>query len=876
MIQLRKIIFAIVFLSFTMQVQAQRLVGYLPSYTASFTQVQFGKMTDVIFCFINPDASGTGSLVVDRVGNALYDFEMEKFQIVKSKCYPMVDNGPKLWIALGGADAGNARAARIAALCATAGGRTNLSNALVAFAIKHDLYGIDIDWEFPTPGAQATNYGQLVVELRARINASANPNLKISVAVGGETVGGCGFGHLPYFDFSVAGAVAAVDYFNIMTYDLPPSYNANHSTLASSNTSLNNWSTCKTIPKAKMLMGVPFYGRTNPRGGIQNYDAMGAGANGSDNMGGTYYYNGDATIAAKIDAVRATHNANGIMIWDVDMDKDHSTGQSLLSAAFTKMYGNAATNPCSTLPYMGKDTTLCLGQSLVLNPGVNSTSAAGTRTFAWTRNGGATGGNTNTLTITQGGTYVVTITQAPTGCVLTDEIVVSEQADVTTPTAAPNNYVCSSGVSSATLSSTSSGTIGWYTAASGGVPFATGASTSVSPTVTTTYYAESSSVPTNKKYYGGRGAILPRADVFLWMERNRNNTQTDRPEWVQQFTVQKTLTLRSVVVYLKSNAINNPVQLYVMDASVPGSTTMATVPAQVSANTTAAVSIPARSGTEPWGVYPVILNVNITFQPGTYYVGVFNPNGNAIAQGAGVETNVSQLSSVAGVYSIGATAHQNYGGGYGVAGAHYGQIFDWRIEAGALSQCARKSIVITHDCTLPVEFISFQGVRQNEANHLSWITASERNNHYFNIERSTDGTSFSSIGRVEGNGNTSIQHTYSYTDYTANAGTVYYRLAQYDLDGTVTYSAVVAIRNDDVTAYRLTPNPFSDELTVNIRTSEQAQILHVYNAQGVSVGDYVIEAGAESIRIGRDFTPGIYILKIQQGDALSVFKVIKN
>ncbi len=876
MMQLRKIIFAIVFLFFTMQGQAQRLVGYLPSYTLSFTQVQFGKMTDVIFCFINPDASGTGALVVDRVGNALYDFEMEKFQIVKSRCYPMTDNGPKLWIALGGADNGNARASRIAALCATAGGRTNLSNALVAFAIKHDLYGIDIDWEFPNPGAQATNYGQFVVELRARINASANPNLKISVAVGGETVGGCGSGHLAYFDFSVAGAVAAVDYFNIMTYDLPASYNANHSTLASGNTSLNNWSSCKTIPKAKLLMGVPFYGRTNPRGGIQNYDAMGAGANGSDNLGGTYHYNGDATIAAKIDAVRATHNANGIMIWDVDMDKDHSTGQSLLSAAYTKMFGNAANNPCSTRPYMGKDTTLCVGQSLVLNPGVNLTSAAGTRTFAWTRNGSPTGGNTNTLSITQGGTYVVTITQAPTGCVLTDEIVVSEQADVTTPTAAPNNYVCSSGVSSATLSSTSAGTIRWYSTATGGASFATGTSTVVSPTITTTYYAESSSVPANKKYYGGRGAILPRADVFLWMERNRNNTQNNRPEWVQQFTVQKTLTLRSVVVYIKSNATNNPIQIYVMDASVPGSTTMATVPTQVSANTTAAVSIPARSGTEPWGVYPVILNVNITFQPGTYYVGVFNPNGDAITQGAGVETNVSQLSSVAGVYSIGATAHQNYGGGYGVAGAHYGQIFDWRIEAGALSQCTRKSIVITHDCTLPVALLYFNGVRQNGANYLSWSTASERNNHYFHIERSIDGTSFSSIGRVEGNGTTSTASAYSFVDQEASVGTNYYRLAQYDVDGVVSYSTVVAIRSDQVAPYQVAPNPFSDELTIRTLASEQAQVLHVYNAQGLSVGDYLIEAGTESISIGRDFTPGIYILKIQNGNALSVFKVIKK
>ena len=458
--QLRKILLVGMVVFTTFQTQAQRLVGYLPSYSANFTDVQFGKMTDVIFCFINPDASGTGALTIDRVGDANFDFEMEKFQIVKSKCYPMTDNGPKLWVALGGADGGNARAARIALLCSSGAGRTNLANALVAFAIKHELEGIDIDWEFPSGATQANYFGLFMVELRARINASANTNLKISVAVGGETIGGCASGHLSYFDFSVAGSVAAVDYFNIMTYDLPGSYNANHSALANGNTSINDWSSCKSIPKSKMLMGVPFYGRNAGRTAIQNYNAMASGANGSDNLGGTYYYNGDATIAAKIDAVRSTHNANGIMIWDVYMDKTNASGQSLLSAAYVKMFGNAASNPCSTRPYMGKDTTMCFGSNLTLNPVVNSTSAAGTRTFAWTRNGVATGGNTNTLTITQGGTYKVTITQAPTGCVLTDEIVVSEQADVTPPTTTPTNYVCSSGSNpSTTLSSISSGTI---------------------------------------------------------------------------------------------------------------------------------------------------------------------------------------------------------------------------------------------------------------------------------------------------------------------------------------------------------------------------------------------------------------------------------
>lgn len=91
---------------------------------------------------------------------------------------------------------------------------------------------------------------------------------------------------------------------------------------------------------------------------------------------------------------------------------------------------------------------------------------------------------------------------------------------------------------------------------------------------------------------------------------------------------------------------------------------------------------------------------------------------------------------------------------------------------------------------LPIELISFD-VQNTEGskNQLTWTTASEKNNSHFDIERSTDGTTFHNIGQVKGNNKPS---SYQYVD-AAPFTTSYYRLKQVDFDGTTTYSKVVSV-----------------------------------------------------------------------------------
>lgn len=105
----------------------------------------------------------------------------------------------------------------------------------------------------------------------------------------------------------------------------------------------------------------------------------------------------------------------------------------------------------------------------------------------------------------------------------------------------------------------------------------------------------------------------------------------------------------------------------------------------------------------------------------------------------------------------------------------------------------------TSACLLPVELLSFSGVKSAHRQVLlNWITASEQNNSHFILERSTDNIDFIPITTVAGAGNSNSNHSYEFPDNELPASPVlYYRLKQFDFDGTSTVSNVISVEPDD-------------------------------------------------------------------------------
>ncbi len=109
-------------------------------------------------------------------------------------------------------------------------------------------------------------------------------------------------------------------------------------------------------------------------------------------------------------------------------------------------------------------------------------------------------------------------------------------------------------------------------------------------------------------------------------------------------------------------------------------------------------------------------------------------------------------------------------------------------------------------CALPVSLLSFTGKRIEQGfNLVQWTTAEEHDNKGFELEKSSDGITYTSIAFVEAQQGVYSQHAYSFDDYFSGKELVsYYRLTQEDNDGlrtTLPSIRVDAIEEETVFIY---------------------------------------------------------------------------
>jgi Secretion system C-terminal sorting domain len=119
----------------------------------------------------------------------------------------------------------------------------------------------------------------------------------------------------------------------------------------------------------------------------------------------------------------------------------------------------------------------------------------------------------------------------------------------------------------------------------------------------------------------------------------------------------------------------------------------------------------------------------------------------------------------------------------------------------------------TTNTVLSNELTSFNAVKQNNKVNLSWLTATEKANETFSIERSKDGRDFTQIGLVKGAINSNTSKDYFYIDENPLKGINYYRLKSNEIGGKVNFSKVVSMSLFD--KYNKTivfPNPVSESV----------------------------------------------------------------
>ncbi|AMJ65074.1 hypothetical protein AXW84_06250 [Hymenobacter sp. PAMC 26628] len=169
---------------------------------------------------------------------------------------------------------------------------------------------------------------------------------------------------------------------------------------------------------------------------------------------------------------------------------------------------------------------------------------------------------------------------------------------------------------------------------------------------------------------------------------------------------------------------------------------------------------------------------------------------------------------------------------------------------------------------LPVELLSFTAQLRNKQVNLNWVTASEKNSRSFDVQRSSNGQTFTTVLTKAAQGNTSARTTYDAVDRQPLPGVSYYRLKQIDIDGKVAYSPTLSVQNDGAVDITIYPNPTAGKVTITLPAALAASAPRVrisdlmgrvvqevslpasgeIDLAGLPVGTYLLNVGGQQVR----------------------------
>jgi hypothetical protein len=179
--------------------------------------------------------------------------------------------------------------------------------------------------------------------------------------------------------------------------------------------------------------------------------------------------------------------------------------------------------------------------------------------------------------------------------------------------------------------------------------------------------------------------------------------------------------------------------------------------------------------------------------------------------------------------------------------------------------------------------ITYNGKLNNNRTTLKWTTSTEDGPFYFDIEKSLNGSNFSTIGTVDSyNDPSAQQNNYSFIDPLDITDKAYYRLRLRNPDGQLSYSGILLITNS-AEAFSLSSviNPFVSELYFNISSVKDGLVKAELNDQfgkPVKRKSFDIKAGSNQLAFeNTDILPsGIYILRTEMDGVIIYKKVIKQ
>lgn len=293
-----------------------KVVGYFPEWKPDKEkEIQYNKLTHINYAFAIPNADGTVK-------------DLEEPDLAKKIIKKAHDNGTKVLLAVGGWEYNGSPLEKTFVEATNSDEKCQkLANSILDLVDEYDFDGVDMDWEHPrTDGNSKTQYTTLLKYLREGLN-KRNKLLTAAVLSGVNPEGGVLWDAAGHTDE----ALSYLDWINVMAYD--GGDGDRHSSYNFALHSANYWLKNRNLPKSKVVLGLPFYGRPS---WASYEDILKADINAHKKDVATIdgkeaHYNGIDTIKKKTEW--AFKNTSGVMIWEITQDTTDKD-KSLLNAIY--------------------------------------------------------------------------------------------------------------------------------------------------------------------------------------------------------------------------------------------------------------------------------------------------------------------------------------------------------------------------------------------------------------------------------------------------------------------------------------------------------------------------------------------------------------
>ncbi|NJO00602.1 MAG: T9SS type A sorting domain-containing protein [Bacteroidia bacterium] len=188
------------------------------------------------------------------------------------------------------------------------------------------------------------------------------------------------------------------------------------------------------------------------------------------------------------------------------------------------------------------------------------------------------------------------------------------------------------------------------------------------------------------------------------------------------------------------------------------------------------------------------------------------------------------------------------------------QDMGWTLNTGA-------NVIITN----------FRAQRANPSDVLlRWSTILERENQGFVIEKAPIGSSFVAVGFIAGNNDATALVNYEFTDRFAPDEALY-RLRQVSLDESFNLTDSVLVAGNGLNSLRIFNNPAINTVRYVLgegRSANEPVTLAVFDTRGREMMSLSRTLVSNEIFI-RDWTPGVYILRVQTATEVFVERFLK-